>query len=289
VSGEVEAALARATSGQIGRRIRAPCPFCEDERGKSDTKHALSVEAATGLYYCWRCHRGGKIDAPRASPSPLLMPGEDDVLELPMDLPPGFIPLWSEPYLSSVSLADACAYLARRKVSPELACELGIGAVLDGYYAGRVIVPHVVRNRLLEPYFAGWIGRDYTGRAGRPYTYPRGMQRSLLWNHDALGEKSNTPVLVVEGVFDAIALWPHAVAVLGQPTQAHLSALRQTARPVVWCLDSDVWASAWGYAQGMRMSGHAVGALRLPPGVDPDEMPREALLAAAELSLSEPL
>jgi DNA primase len=86
-------------------------------------------------------------------------------------------------------------------------------------------------------------------------------------------------------VFDAIALWPDGVAVLGKPSPMQREAMIQARRPVVVCLDGDAWREAYALATLLRVEGQRAGFVRLGPGVDPDEVPRAELDARAAACL----
>jgi DNA primase len=107
------------------------------------------------------------------------------------------------------------------------------------------------------------------------------MQRGeVLYNHTALHVETERPVMVVEGVFDALALWPHAVAVLGKPSHFQVDALASAKRPVAIVLDGDAWQEGYALAMRLRLAGQRAGSVTLPPKTDPDEVDRAWLEAA---------
>jgi DNA primase len=179
-------------------------------------------------------------------------------------------------------LSEARDYLRRRHIREELWSEAGIGACIRGYAAGRVVVPVTAPDGT----WFGWVGRAW-GKSSLPYIYPKGMRRGhLLYNHDALLVETDEPVFVVEGVFDALALWPNAVAVLGMPTRQHLAALKLSKRPVVSLLDGDARRQGHALALQLRVARVRSGAIILPPLTDPDEVSVELLQEAAREALS---
>jgi DNA primase len=106
-----------------------------------------------------------------------------------------------------------------------------------------------------------------------------------MFNHATLLKETDTPAIIVEGVFDAIAFWPDAVAVLGKPTPAQVYALASARRPIAVVLDGDAWEEGEMLALKLRFEGQRAGSVHLPPRVDPDEVDRDWLRAEARSSL----
>lgn len=106
-----------------------------------------------------------------------------------------------------------------------------------------------------------------------------------MWNVAALDVETSDPILVTEGLFDALPLYPYSVALLGKPTDHQIALLRDALRPVCMLLDGDAWrlskAVAWRlYAQGQR-----VGFVKLPPTRDPNDLNPQRLLDQAVASV----
>lgn len=264
----------RPTSG--GWR-RGPCPFCELS-GHRDRKASFGV-SPTGIYSCFRCGTKGRL------------PGFDDELavrrpESPvsteMQPPDGYEPLAPDDAWYSECYAPAVAYLGRRGLSRERIGEAQIGGVLSGRYHSRVIVPVLDA----DGGWLGWVGRVWQKKAQLPYVYPSGEWRGVsLYNHGALQVETDEPIMVVEGVFDALALWPDAVAVLGKPSSWQIEALAAAARPVCMVLDGDAWREGWALGNLLRLRGARAGSIELPPEVDPDELNPDDLRQQARDSI----
>lgn len=254
---------------------RMDCPLCASRVGKEDHRQSFGVRSDSGYYHCFRCGAAGFV---RGSTLQELPPRQHAASQgrSVMSAPPGFTLLGSGPGRTSMVLADARRYAARR-VPEELWSPLQVGAVPEGYYAGRIIIPVLDEDGR----WLGWVGRDWTGLAERPYVYPSGMRREALFNAAELRRATEEPVLLVEGVFDAIAYWPDACAFLGKPTRAHLEAVSCAVRPVAVVLDGDAHREGWTIAQRLRIDGVRAGSVRLPARVDPDEVDVERLRAVA--------
>lgn len=280
---KVKRAMRDAKRGH--RWWRMACPFCE-ELGHRDRKLSCGINPSSGIVRCFRCGFAGRL---REAPEPRSVweEGQDEQEDVQAMAPPeGYVPLGEEPGLSALSLAEPRAYVAGRGVDAPLARRLGIGACDEGWWSGRVIVPILMPE---SDEWLGWVGRLWRnpspraeGVAGMKYLYPKGMPRGLyLYNHDALLEKTDEPLLVVEGVFDTFRFWPDAAAVLGKPSALQVEALAAARRPVVAVLDGDAWCEGHALAMQLQMAGQRAGSLRLPPRKDPDELPVDELRAAA--------
>lgn len=256
---EVERAFAHARSSSTGW-WRVDCPLCAGRTGKPDRKQALAINARSGVYTCWKCQATGKTGVAMDLP-----PVEAHVDVAEVDPPEWYVPLHGD---ESLSLEAARAYAAKR-CRPEYWRDVQIGACAMGQFAGRVIVP-VLGD---DDAWLGWVGRTWYPCA-KAYTYPKGMQRGeVTYRGGILREVTDEPALVVEGVFDALHLWPRAVAVLGKASEKQMEALADASRPIVIVLDGDAWMEALAMSLRLRLHGQRAGYVRLPPKLDPDEVP----------------
>ena len=235
--------VARALVGRTpehGGWTRTNCPLCLNHgEVREDTKMSLSV-SQRGYYQCWRCGAKGWL-------------ADDDRALLPQDEAQDSVEVVFPPPQGFASLAELCGsvfaqavfdYLRSRRLDVDLMEHVGMGACLTGWLAGRVVVPVLGPNGRSN--WRGWVARDWTNTAERRYLYPRGMKRGeLLFNEAALHVETSEPLLVVEGIFDALPYWPDACACLGKPTDDQIELLVEARRPVVFALDGDAWVDAW--------------------------------------------
>lgn len=264
-----------------GSGWRALCPFCTSSKtGRAD--YSLGFDRF-GRYVCHRCGVGGRV---RGSAFAELPEGDGgfpasaalDVGEL--EMPETMYPLWGEPR-SAMVLALASEYAAKRGLTERVCARHRIHAAFGGFWHGRIIVPILADNP--DDPWLGFVGRAWASGITPPYRYPMGMQRrTVLFNHRALRRRTEAPVLVVEGVLDAIAHWPNAVAVLGKASAEQKEALLAASRPVAVVLDGDAWFEGWALAAFLRAHGRRAGAVRLPPRADPDEIPPDTLARLAQ-------
>ena len=281
---------ARASGG--GGWMRANCLACPERAGKNDTKQSFSVNAKSGYYRCLRCGLKGFVEGAERRFSEKALDdsarkaeqGDEECRKLPDN----FYQLDVEPALSSRFAQVARDYLDKRGITAQKRLRTGIGAVLipPGRFYGRIICP--LRGTYGE--LVGYVGRAWYEGADRPYLYPQGMHRGeLLYGVEHVHKETDDPLVIVEGFFDALYLSDGGAsgAVLGLPSEQQLDILAEAQRPVVFALDGDAWQKAYACAQRLRAATAAqgrigrFGALRLPAGLDPDELPPQEVFDAA--------
>jgi hypothetical protein len=272
-------ASAPAGSGQWGR---VDCPFCILRTGKADHRQSFGFNHRTGWYHCFKCSVRGRLDGwePDVEERPA---AELDAVEAAAHRPPeGYTPLWEGDGLTALCAGDARRYLTKRGIPRSIWKAAQIGACLDGKYEGRIIVPVLAPDGS----WLGWVGRAWTKALERAYTYPMGMKRrEILYNSAALLVSTDEPAFAVEGVFDALALWPDGVALLGKPSEEQIFALAAASRPIAVTLDGDAWREGWALGMRLRLEGQRAGSVKLEPRVDPDEVEQGWLRAEGRACL----
>jgi hypothetical protein len=172
-------------------------------------------------------------------------------------------------------------YLISRGVGPEIWARADLKCCVSGRYAHRVIAP------VLSPSgdWWGFSARDYTDRSERKYINSPNFERGrVLYNQVELHRETLEPLVLVEGVFDALTHLDHAVACLGKPTSEQLKLLAKVSRPVVVCLDGDAWKDAQAVVMQLRLLGVVAKAIRLPPGIDPGNLSPDEFRAVIGVS-----
>lgn len=255
---------------------RGNCPFCALRVGKPDTKACFGLNMNNGRMHCFRCGFGGRLDGFEPDAKDETQDGPEEILP-----PEEFAELSEEPLRSSLAAAPYWGFLSRRRVPKNLVVELGIGACLTGKYGGRVVVP--VKDE--EGQWLWWVSRTISDKAERKYRYPSGSRDGVMFNQAALLEETDKPALIVEGVLDAISVWPDGVALLGKESGPQVEALAAARRPVVIVYDGDAWEAGWALGLRLRFEGQEAGSVRLLPREDPDEVDVGELRAAARRSL----
>ena len=256
--------------------FRVNCPYCLDQTGKSDRRQSLGIKPEINFFSCFKCGVRGRLpdDDDRIVDFRTPLP---EGVELP-PLPEDYEPLWDDAW-TSITFEEPVAYVKRRGITREIAEAAKIGACASGKYAGRVVVPCL---DLDGETWLGFSARDWTDKAELKYTYPFGMPRQLfMYNQVELYRETNEPVMIVEGVFDALPYWPGVVACLGKPVDNHFKLMLEASRPIAVCLDGDAWEEAWSLSEQLRLYGKTAGYVQLPPRKDPNTVSKGWLVEEA--------
>jgi hypothetical protein len=286
IEAEVRAVIVDGHAITSAGWMRATCPFCPDRVGRPDRdpRGAFGFNTRTGGYSCFRCGIRGQLREYSSHDFGDDLPEEEDDSELRQE-PEGFYALGEEPGFSAISFKAARAYLMQRGVPVSMWKRFKIGACADGRYAGRIVVPVLGQGDV----WTGFVARLWGKSNESPtYMYPGGTwRRSALFNHEALLVETDTPAIIVEGVFDALHVYPDGVALLGKCSAEQFEALAAARRPISVVLDGDAHEEGWALAQKLKLEGQRSGSVRLPPRRDPDEIMAAHLRELARQSVLE--
>ena len=211
-------------------------------------KPKLQVNLQTQKWHCWVSESGGhnffqlfkKIKASQKHFDELRDISGDTYygnvekkeIEQSLSLPKEFIPLWNGADRSP-EYKNAMRYLQKRDITRTEILKYGIGHCEEGLYRYRIIIPSYDITGTLN-YF---VGRDYYG-GGMKYKNPRiskdvvGFESMIDWNQ---------PVILCEGVFDAIAIKRNAVPLFGKtlPNKLLKRLVENKVKKIYLMLDSD--------------------------------------------------
>jgi DNA primase len=230
------------------------CPFCHHSKKK------LSINIITNKWKCWVCGaKGGHIlwllKKLNVSREQLNQARElfDDIQiskfkettsETQLLLPKEYKPLWvkqnSYPYL------HALTYIKNRGIRTEDVLRYRIGYCEEGNYTGRVIIPSYDKDNKLN-YF---IARSFY-EGGMKYKNPPVSKNVIVFENLI---SWNEPVILVEGIFDAITVRRNAIPLLGKtiPKQLEHALLENGVKEVIVFLDEDARNEAINLEQRLK-------------------------------------
>ena len=293
--GQEIAALATGRPNSRGW-VRFHCPACIDRRGKEDRRKSAGMNVNTGGYKCFGCDLRGYVDGYGTGPSGVAQErGEGPTWEV-AEPPPGFVLLGDGPGRHGRGFRRARQYLTGRGVPPEHWLALGIGACdvtcYDGTDVAEVKLARQMNGRVVVPVmevdgtWRGYVGRAHYANKFMPYrNHPGNWREDCVWNPMALTVETDTPVLVTEGLFDALPSYPDSIALLGKPTELQEDLIVKAVRPVCMLLDGDAWRLSKAVAIRLMLRGCTVGFVKLPPKRDPNDLEPERLMQAAVTSV----
>lgn len=230
------------------------CPFCNHPKKKfAVNQHSLK-------WHCWHCNsKGGhiiwllkKLNVPKhllESFKEVLSDVDlrkyksttaDSKLFLPIEYKPLWKPNKSYPYLHALS------YVKNRGIRTEDILRYRIGYCDSGTYAGRIIIPSFNKNNELNYFTARSF---YEG--GMKYKNPP-VSKNIVCFENLINWKE--PVVLCEGMFDAIALRRNAVPLLGKtlPKQLERALLENGVKDIFVFLDADAQRDAMGLEQHLK-------------------------------------
>lgn len=268
-----KAAQDRGLKGPTPRgEYRICCPWCELTTGEADTKYKLQLNPKKGIWHCFKCDVGGTADLSWLGK--LEVRDRDDV-EFDMGPPDGYVSLQTASDRRGLAVKPYVEYLLARGMNDSHFGPLRVGCCLKGKYANRVIIPDIQMSATTKQFgWHGFVARAIYKHMRPKYLYPAGMKKARqVWG---INTTEVDEVFVVEGVFDALPLVPHAVAVYGKnisEEQLDVLADLHTKRLIV-CFDGDAWEECHIAAMRLSLRGcrAEVGWCKLPPATDPGEL-----------------
>lgn len=270
----VESATAGHSPSE-GGWINVPCPLCVYYKGTERYRKTFGL-APNGYYHCFRCEASGRLYRDEEEVAVKI-----DVESPDIELPVEYLPLWQA---KDSKFAKAEEYLAYRNIDKWVWAQARLGVCLEGKYKDRIIIPFLRAGQSFTSSdestalkYVGFSARTFAN-AGMKNLYPKNMKRATtLFNLEALEEPIEEPVIIVEGAFDALSLWPNAVALLGKPVNGHIELIAQTRRPICVCLDGDAWVAGKMLATRLKLKGARAAWAKLPAKEDPNSIDKKKL------------
>lgn len=253
------------------------CPFCSHHKKKLEINFTENKEGAH-YWHCWFCNSRGrtlyslfkKLDVPYETLIELksLIKNRDYIEEKEeknfiLTLPKEFKSILNNKELPA---RRAFTYLKRRGIQVEDILKYNIGYCEEGIYANRIIVPSYDESNKLN-YFTC---RSFEEEPYRKYTNPP-VSRDII--PFELFINWDIPIILCEGVFDALAIKRNVIPLLGKNIQSSLMKKIVTSRvqKIYLALDSDAQKLALNHAQYLMDQGKEVYLVELD-GKDPSEI-----------------
>ena len=249
------------------------CPLCKHHKPK------LEVDPMLGVWHCWVCGEKGrtptsllrKVHASNEQISEMrsyFPDGKGEKIEKSYEvvqLPKEFNSLVGKS--NKLGFRQAKAYLLSRGITEEDILKYNIGYCETGKYRNSVIVPSY--NKLGQVNY--FISRSFEKEPGRKYNAPSCNKNELIGLEYYINWKC--PVILCEGIFDAIALKRNAVPLFGKsiPKSLMMKLVENDVKTVYLALDNDALKEAIEYSQQLINLGKDVYLIELQ-GKDPSDM-----------------
>jgi len=252
-----------------GNELAFYCPFCHHHKQK------LQVNTETQKWHCWTCNSGGKkltsllrkLDVDKKAISIIREiygdsnynpKTEDSDAKVFISLPKEYISLATEPKGFNPEYKHAMHYLTQRGIGMAEIVKYNIGYCKDGLYARRVIIPSYNSDGSLN-YF---ISRSYYAEEKMKYKNPP-ISKNIICLDSQINWKE--PIILCEGVFDAITIRRNAVPLLGKFPSKNLveKIFMNGVTDIVISLDNDAINEALKVSDYFRKQGINVKLMML--------------------------
>ena len=245
----------------------------------SHYKPKLQINIVSQKWHCWVSNQGGhsiyslfkKINADSRYFTELkglvFIPSKsEDKTEskIIVSLPREFLPLWV--MNKSLYRNQAKSFLHKRGITDVDIKKYKIGFCDSGLYEGRIIIPSYDDKGLLN-YF---VGRSFVGEKMK-YKNPN-VSRDIIpfdwyiaWSF---------PIVLCEGVFDAISIRTNAIPMLSKkPSKSLLRKIfEKNVKTIYIALDDDAKKDAYNMSEFFKDFGIDCKVVKLPTDKDPNDL-----------------
>lgn len=270
------------------------CPFCNHRKPKLEINMAPNSEGFNP-WECWVCETKGKTI--RSFLKQLRIPSDQsqeilkyipkgsyiDYNPVPIvELPKEYQPLWNASTTSYIA-RNVKKYLYDRGLNDNDFIKYSIGYCTTGEYGGRIIFPSYTSSNQLNFF----VARSYDSGYFK-YKNPE-TSKDIVFFENLINW--NQPIIICEGVFDAIAIRRNAVPVLGKSISKALlkRIIVSGVEDIYIALDRDAFNKAIQYCEQFIKLGKRVYLVELDEK-DPSEMGFQAftkyIQTAQELDLT---
>lgn len=266
------------------------CPFCNHSKPKLEIQIHTN-EKKENPWHCWVCGEKGKtlislfkkLKAPSSKIqelNSLIKPGTKQVEQFQtLALPKEFIPLSQINNLDSVSKIEAkhaIKFLKNRKITEDDIFKYNIGFCVEGSFNHRIIVPSYDADGNLN-YF---VTRTYIPDESQKYKNPPVGKNTIGWEYYI---NWNTPIILVEGIFDALTIKRNVIPLFGKTISEELmkKIVSSQVQKIYVALDNDALREALKHCEKLMSFGKEVYLVELD-GKDANEIGFENFLNIIE-------
>ena len=252
------------------------CPFCNHHKPKLEIKMTTNEEGHNP-WECWVCQTKGRtirsllkqLKSPRDIANEILkyVPRGSKIeykqLSI-IELPKEYQPLYSASNTSVVANLVK-KYLYERGLTDNDFIKYGVGYCTTGEYGGRVVIPSYTASGTLNFF----VARSYDGNYFK-YKNPE-ASKDIIFFENLINW--NAPIILCEGVFDAIAIRRNAIPILGKSVSKALykKIITSNVRDIYIALDNDAKDRALQIAEQFLNNGKRVFIVEMEDK-DPSEM-----------------
>ena len=238
------------------------CPFCNHYKPKLEI-NLLTNNKGENPFACWVCNTKGKTIRSlllqlKISPdtaNTILKHVNNSVskeldIEVNLRLPKEFKPLYEG---STIEFSRVKKYLYSRGLTEEDFIKYEIGYCASGAYANRVVIPSYDSNGILNFFVSRLAGNIQ----GVPYKNPA-VNKDIIFFESMINWKA--PIVLCEGVFDAMAIKRNVIPILGKVVSKKLyeRLAHNETKDVYIALDKDALKGALSIADKLLALGKRV-------------------------------
>ena len=254
------------------------CPFCHHHKPKMEVNLTENKEGKNP-WHCWACDVKGttiyslfrqlKVEANKFIELKSLVKTSKSIKHTQVvnsiSLPKEFISL-IDANLSEIKTRHAMAYLKCRNINQHDILKYNIGYCETGLYANMIIIPTYDKDGRLNYFTARSFEKD-------PYIKYRNpsASRDIIPNEHLINWK--VPIVICEGLFDAIAIKRNAIPLLGKNIQSSLmkKIVTSLVDKIYIALDKDAMKQALRFCENLMAEGKEVYLVDMQDK-DPSEM-----------------
>lgn len=258
--------------------IAYTCPHCQHHKPKLEINFTENKKGHNP-WHCWVCDKRGKSIIPllrkaNASPDKIdyaltlvkdVNYSYNDVAVAALTLPDEFISL-NNADVPNITMRHAQAYLKKRNISKHDILQYNIGYCESGLYKNMLVIPTYDAEGKLN-YFTA---RSFEKEPYIKYRNPQ-ISRDIIPNEHFINW--NIPIILCEGLFDAIAIKRNAIPLLGKSMQSNLmkKIVTSVVDKIYIALDKDAIKQSLRFCEKLMAEGKEVYLVDLQDK-DPSEM-----------------